>query len=118
MKGYRFYAELPEERKNKSASKKYPCDPWTVARLKTKAADNYHCTLVAVILDNNRPLYLHGYKQGQGLVMEAMSACLADDPMSYAVGGISGNWLGKRTVRVPESLARQLSPEMFHRLEN
>lgn len=118
MKGFRFYAAMPESRGSKSASKAHPFDPWTVARLKAKArattAKPYRCDLVAVPLDDyGRPGW-----QGATQNMDAIATAIEGNPLSYCYGGVSREWLAKRCTRIPEDLARQLSPELFTYLES
>ena len=115
MQGYRFYAVMPESRGSKSASKAHPFDPWTVARLKAKADEGFRADLVAVMLDPHRPgqpVYTNaGY-------LESLSPAIEGNPLSYAVNGVSRDYLAKRATRVPADLARRLSPELFTRLES
>lgn len=114
MKGFRFYAAMPEARRSKSASKAYPRDPWTVARLTEKAEAGFHCDLVAVLLDDRgNPLW-----QGATLNMDAVTTCIEGEPLSYTLGGVSRDWLSTRATRIPEAIARKLSPELFTRLES
>ena len=113
MKGYRFFAEMPEERVSKSASKAYPFFPWTVAQLRERAAQGYRATCVAVFLDDSgRPLW-----NGVGDSMESMAVAIDGNHSSYCVTGVTREYLRKRAVRVPGELARRLSPELFRRLE-
>lgn len=113
MKGYRFYAEMPEERKSKSASKAYPHFPWGVKELSRRAEDGFRACLVAVIMDPNRPgtpWYRHS-----GMI-ESLSVAIDGNHSSYAVNGVSRKYLRERTTRIPVALARKLSPELFVRL--
>lgn len=113
MKGYRFYAEMPVTRKSKSANKTFPHDPWTVARLKAKAADGFRCDLIAILLDESgRPEW------DNGLYMHAFSVAIEGNPLSYNYGSVHRDYVRERATRIPESLARQLSPELFVRLES
>ena len=114
MKGHRFYAVMPESRGSKSASKAHPFDPWTVARLKAKADEGFRCDLIAVTLDDSgQPLW-----QGATLICDAFATAIEGNPLSYAVNGVSRDYLAKRATRVPADLARRLSPELFTRLES
>lgn len=114
MKGYRFYAAMPEARGSKSASKANPFDPWTVARLKEKAADGFKTDLVAVLVnDTGAP-----YWQGATGNMDAVSTAIEGNAFSYCFCSVGREWLAKRCTRVPEDLARQLSPELFTYLKD
>jgi hypothetical protein len=114
MQGYRFFAVMPEARKSKSASKANPFDPWTVARLREKAADGFTCDLIAVDLDEQgKPLW-----QGSTLNMDATAPAFEGNPYTYQGCGVSRDYLAKRATRIPEALARQLSPLLFQNLES
>ena len=114
MKNYRFYAVMPEARLSKSASKAHPFDPWTVARLKAKAATGFRCDLIAVFLDDSgSPLW-----QGLTLSFDTMATAIEGNALSYCICGVHRDYLRNRATRIPESLARQLSPELFARLES
>lgn len=113
MKGFRFYAEMPEERKSKSASKAYPFFPWTVAALRERAAQGFRCDVVALILgENGKPQY-----NGQWIA-DAIGVAISDNRLSYCYAGVADDCLSKRCVRIPEDLARVLSPELFRYLES
>ena len=112
MKGYRFYAVMPESRGSKSASKRHPFDPWTVARLKEKAAEGFRCDLVALALDEKGRVY---WERAGTDRMSAIATAIEGDHLSYMYCGISRAWLAKRATRIPAELARQLSPEFFAR---
>jgi hypothetical protein len=113
MKGYRFFAEMPQDRGSKSASKANPFFPWTVGGLRKWAAEGLRCDVVALFLeDDGRPVH-----NGSGH-LEGLSVAIGGNPLSYAVGGMSRDYLRHRCTRIPESLARQLSPQLFHRLES
>ena len=112
MKGFQFYAVMPESRGSKSASKHFPHDPFTAKRLKQKAAENpafrHECfALHTEEIAGRSWRYNPG---GAGLVLDGV-------PSSIAYTGCSLDWLAKRCVRIPESLARQLHPELFAYLE-
>lgn len=113
MKGFRFYAEMLEERKSKSASKAYPFFPWTVKALRKHAAQGFRCDVVALILDDNgRPVY-----SGQWIA-DAIGVAISDNRLSYCHAGVADDYLRSRCVRIPEDLARILSPELFRYLES
>lgn len=113
MKGYRFYAEMSEARKSKSASKANPFFPWTVNGIRNAVAmSGEGIDLLAVPLSaKGQPLW-----QGSTLNCDAIA--------SPAGGGYcdscstSHDYLVKRCTRIPESLARQLSPMLFAYLES
>lgn len=116
MKGYRFFAEMPQDRKSKSASKANPFYPWTVKalreRLESGAFKGY--------LTNNAPcvlvMALQSYNN-DGTV-ETVSAAIDGNHYSYCYGSASLDYIRQRCTRIPESLARQLSPELFTYLES
>ena len=113
MKGFRFYAEMPEERKSKSASKAYPFFPWTVKALRERAAEGFRCDCVALILgDNGRPVYSGNW------IADAIGVAISGNRLSYCLAGVADDYLQKRCVRIPEDLARILSPELFRYLES
>lgn len=114
MKGYRFYAEMPQERESKSASKAHPFFPWTVAALREKADQGFRCDLVAVPIDDNGRLLW----QGNSLCFDIVSVAIEGNRLIYCIGGTSREYLAKRCTRIPEDLARKLSPELFHYLES
>lgn len=113
MKGYRFYAEMPESRRSKSASKAHPFFPWTVAALREQAAAGFSACVAAVYLqDDGRPLYT-----GSGNV-ECVSVAIDGNHSSYCTTSASRDYLAKRCTRIPEELARTLSPGLFAYLES
>lgn len=114
MQGYRFHAVMPASRGSKAASKRFPHDPWTIARLSAKAADGFRCDLIAVYLGaDGRPIY-----QGKGHVVEAMATAIEGNALSYCTTGVDLSYLRNRSIRISEELARKLSPELFQRLES
>lgn len=114
MKGFRFYAVLPAARGSKNASKANPFFPWTVKALQAYADSGGRVDLVAVILDERGRPYWQGATQN----MDAMATAIEGDALSYCVCGVSRDFLVSRCTRIPESLARALSPELFTRLES
>lgn len=114
MKGFRFYAEMPESRRSKSASKAHPFFPWTVAALRERAeSSGFRACVTAVYLqDDGRPLYT-----ATGNV-ECASVAIDENHSSYCTTSASREYLGKRCTRVPEAVARMLSPELFAYLES
>lgn len=108
MKGYRFYAEMPQDRKSKVKPDFFP---WTVAALTTRANLGYRADIVAIYLDEwNRPIYSNaGYLEGATVAIEG-------NAFSYTTDGMSRDYMRKRCTRIPESLARKLSPQLFNYL--
>jgi hypothetical protein len=106
MKGYRFFAEMPEERKSKSASKAYPFLPWTVATMRKFAAEGVQVNCVALILDE-KP-----YVQNGNVLQGAVTAVYAttDSPCCY--GSVGFEYLRKRCVRIPAELVEKLHPQL------
>lgn len=114
MKGYRFYAEMPQDRKSKSASKANPFFPWTVKALRERAAQGFRCDVSAVPLDDTgRPLW-----HATDLCFDYVSTCIEGNRQSYAWNSTHRDYVSKRTTRIPEDLARILSPELFRYLES
>lgn len=121
MKGYRFYAEMPEARKSKAASNAFPLFPWTVAALREKAQSgefNGHmvnrapCVVAVALQSDGRP-----YWNNDG-TLEAVSVGIDGNHHSYCWTSVSPEYLRIRCTRIPEELARKLSPELFRRLES
>lgn len=114
MKGFRFYAVMPEARGSKSATKANPLFPWTVKALQAYADSGGRVDIAAVILDERgRPCW-----QGATQNMDAFTTAIEGDALSYCVCGVSREFLASRCTRIPETLARALSPELFTRLES
>lgn len=108
MKDFQFHAEMPEERKSKSASKAYPHQPWTRATLKRYAAEGRHVNVAAVATDRAQ-----WYHDGRNLMKECISAVF-DHPNSPVAGSAaSRGYLDSRTVRIDEATARKLHPALF-----
>jgi hypothetical protein len=112
MKDFHFYAEMPEGRKSKSASKAYPFQPWTRATLKRYAAEGRHVNVCAVLVSDS------AYLSAQGDVMREAISALLDQPNSPVCGSsASRGYLDKRTVRIDEATARLLHPALFAYLD-
>lgn len=112
MKNYRFYAEMPEARKSKSASKAFPFFPWTVGALRERAGTGFRTCVTALYLDGGgKP-----ERDGSG-TMGAIAPAIDGNHFSYGYCSVSPDYLRKRTVRIPEELARALSPELFAYLD-
>lgn len=121
MKGFRFYAEMPEARKSKSASKAYPFFPWTVAALESRAdagefaghlVNLAPCVTAVELDDSGRPVWNNDGTFG------IVAAAIDGNHHSYGYCSASREYLAKRCVRIPETLARKLSPELFNYLES
>lgn len=114
MQGYRFYADMPESRRSKSASKANPFFPWTVAALRARAEHHgLKADVIAVMLqEDGRPVYT-----GSGN-LEAVAVAIEGNHSSYCTTSASPEYLAKRCTRVPEDLARMLSPRLFAYLES
>lgn len=113
MKGYRFFANMPEARGSKSASKANPFFPWTVKVLQERAATGFRCDVLAMCLDDRgNPEWNNDSTFG------TVSTAIEGNPYSYCYGSASPEYVRKRCTRIPEALARQLSPEIFTYLES
>lgn len=113
MKGYRFYAEMPQDRKSKSASKANAFSPWTVKALRERAAQGFRCDVVAVQLGTDgKPVYSGNW------MADAVGVAIADNRLSYCHAQVADEYLSKRATRIPEDLAHVLSPELFRYLES
>ena len=120
MKGFRFYAEMPKSRKSKSASKANPFFPWTVAALRRKAEDGSFrygearpCVVAVDLQDNGRLSY-----NLDGSYYTMIAPVLDGNHSSYGYTSGGAKYLAKRCTRIPEDLARILSPELFRYLES
>lgn len=112
MKGFRFYAEMPEGRRSKAASKAHPMFPWTVAALRGHAARGGRAQVAAVpLMDNGRPCWTPSGS------MDAIAMGIEGNPLSYTLTTVDPGYLRQRCIRIPEDLARHLSPELFAKLE-
>lgn len=112
MQGFKFHAEMPEERSSKSASKAFPHAPWTRATLKRMADAGKHVNVCAVATDPEQT-----YLSGHTVVTECISS-LFDRPNSPVCGSSAAReYLSKRTVRIDEATARKLHPALFEYLD-
>jgi len=114
MKEFRFYADMPESRRSKAACKANPFFPWTVAALRARAENHgLKVDVIAIHLqDDGRPLYT-----GSGNI-EAVAVAIEGNHSSYCTTSASPDYLAKRCTRIPEELARTLSPSLFAYLES
>lgn len=113
MKDVQFFAVMPLERKSKSASKAYPFDPFTRARL-GKAADAgqwVECFGLDTADHNGRSWR---YNPGGGAI--TCNGPEGRDSVAYC--GVSLEWLRARCVRISEDLARRLHPEIVRYMES
>lgn len=112
MKGIQFYAVMPEERRSKSASKAYPHDPFTARGLKLKAAADpdfrHACLAVDTSADGGRSWRYDP---------SALCTVIGGNLKALCWSGVSLDFLRARCVRIPESLARRIHPQLLRRLE-
>ncbi len=110
MKGYRFFADMPDARKSKSANKSFPFFPWTVAALRTRAEESgYRADVLALCLDDQGGMFWNNDS-----TVECVAVTIAGNPHSYGNASASRDYIRQRCTRIPESLARLLSPELFN----
>lgn len=121
MKGFRFYAEMPESRKSKSASKAHPFFPWTVAALRERAesgefkgylTNRAPCVTAVELQSNGHPMWNNDGTFG------VVAAAIDGNHHSYCYSSASPDYIRERCTRIPEDLARILSPELFAYLES
>ncbi|MGA1831626.1 hypothetical protein [Rhizobium wenxiniae] len=111
MKDVHFFAEMPEERKSKSASKAYPHHPWTRETLRSFAMGGLHVNVVAVIQGTARLGEINGHKRD--VHYDSVSAVYDHENSAVASTGVTDGYLRKRAVRIDEALARKLHPALF-----
>lgn len=112
MKGYRFFAEMSEERGSKSGSKCYHA--FTRDYLEGLADQGRHHNCIAVPLNQyGDPLWV-----GDTLKMDAYhtGSDLANGWVSS--GLVERGYLRTRCVRISAALARKLHPRLFFYLES
>ncbi len=113
MNGFAFYAAMPSDRGSKSASKRYPFQPWTRATLKAMAARGDKADVVAVYSDRALSFVSRGEVMREavaGIFEQLDSPCFST--------AVSAEWLRTRTVRIDESTARRLHPALFEYLDS
>lgn len=110
MLGYRFYAEMPEARKSKSASKAFPV-PHTRAGIKRAVAAGNRFNVCAVL----QPAEV--YHGASGATLEAIAAVFDHDNSGVCLTGVSPQWLRERTTHIDEATARKSHPALFARLD-
>lgn len=108
MKNVSFYAEMPEHRNSKSASKAFPFDPWTRETLRYAAGRGKTVNIVATLNDTARLGDMNGVKR------DVLYDAITVDGLT----SVSDGYLRKRAVRVDETLARRLCPSVFTTLDH
>ncbi len=104
MQGYTFYAEMPDHRGSKSASKNFHA--FTRKTLQEGAANGQKCNCLALI-DEGLPGMREGLTPVYGTI---------DSPVCWS--SVSLEYVRKRCVRISEELARKLHPALFYRLDS
>ena len=112
MDGFTFYACMPAGRESKSASKKYPHQPWTRATLKAMAERGAYADCMAVATDPSQAWLA----DRGGLMKECIGGVYLHDNSACCAASTSVDYLRNRCVRISEALARRLHPELFKRL--
>lgn len=113
MQGFHFYAEMPDDRRSKSASKTHPFAPWTRATLKHLAAEGQHVNVTAAFTGSE---YL--FHDGQGARREAIAALFDHANSHVATTAVDPRWLRERCTRIDEATARKLHPALFEVLDS
>lgn len=105
MKGFRFYAELPENRGSKAANKRYRA--FNRQYLESVARDGMHVNCIAVMHAN-----------GQNDVGDWDSFAPVSDRANAPVeaASVQGDYLRRRCVRISSDLALKLHPNLARRL--
>ena len=103
MNGFTFYAEMQENRSSKSASKRFRA--FTRKTLEDGTAFGQKCNCLAMTQDG-----LPGMREGFVPIYETI-----DSPVCWSSASLE--YIRIRCVRVSESLARKLHPELFRRLD-
>lgn len=111
MKGFQFYAEMPEARKSKSANKSFPHNPFTRKQLEKIADSGGRNNCLAVSTENVNGRSWRHYPEGPSSVIDCNPYCINWN--SYSL-----DYLKTRCVRISEELARKLHPELFAYLES
>jgi len=110
MKHVSFHAVMPQDRASKSASKKHPHSPWTVATLRRMAEEGQRVEVFALHRED-------GWRRNPGGAALVFDVELGNwGAIEYT--GCSLEWLRRRTVRIPEALARKLHPEIVAYMED
>jgi hypothetical protein len=109
MKGYRFFAELPQGRTSKRGNAMF--NPWTRANIKAYAENGGLSNVVAIFTETPP------YRSGQEIVREGLVATFAHNNSDTSVGSAAESYLRKRTTSIDEKTARRLHPKLFARLD-
>jgi hypothetical protein len=112
MKGYHFFAVMPDDRKSKSASKQYPMQPWTRATLETYAAQKRYVECLAVAPETKQGSNMHN-----AVMYDCIGALAADNDQAVCGATCHNTYLRDRCTRISEDLARKLHPALFRYLE-
>lgn len=95
MNGFRFYAESRD----------------TVAQLRARAEQGETLDCVALLIgdcDNGGRNWRYN--------PQGFSVAIQGNAFSYSLNGCSVEWLATECKRIPESLARDLAPQLFARI--
>ena len=119
MKGYHFYATMPDERKSKGASKAHRM-PFTRKTLESYAQPTLppgtgprkYVECLAVMPDTAQPSVHHA-----ALQYDCVGALMADNDQAVCGSTCHNTYLRERCVRISEALARKLHPALFRHLE-
>ena len=108
MQGFRFYAEMPEARKSKRATKDFPV-PFTRdgIRRAVKAGNRFN---VSAVFTGREHRMVDGY--------EAVAAVFEHGGSAVASTGVSFDFLRTRCVNIDEPTARKSHPELFKVLDS
>lgn len=113
MKGYHFYATMPDERKSKSASKQYPMQPFTRATLASWAEQGRYVECLAVDPESKQISFSH-----TAIQYDCVGALMADNDQAVCGSTCHNTYLRERCVRISEATARKLHPSLFRYLES
>jgi hypothetical protein len=109
MQGYRFYRDLGsaqgKQHFRRNARKRY-----SVVASKVIAPGN----VIAISLDHNNPRW---YWNGTRYCVEGLMAVHTWDNSAVAGSSVSDDYLRACCIRVSETVARQIHPNLFKRLD-
>lgn len=111
MKGFAFYAEMPESQGSKSGSKRH--SPFTRATLKEAAARGAHVNVCAIVTEGAGARFL----SGRDVMSEGFTSVYGRSNSPVNWGAASRDYLRTRCVKIDESTARRLHPALFERLD-
>jgi hypothetical protein len=112
MKGFQFFAEMPEGWRSKSGCKTHA--PFTRKTLKEWASRGVTCNVNAVFIDEETGRKMRSGSPG---TYEALVATFGHSDSDTSVGAVGWEYLDKRCVRIDEATARKLHPRLFARLD-